>query len=248
MNVSLDDQGKFLPLEDSNRKSIEFIGDSITSGEGLRGAVSQMEWIPPFFAASRSYAAMVARKLDANFSVMSQCGWGLKWSWDGFSEFSIPPHYKNVCSVIEGDFQKSLGAHEIYDFANGFDAVVINLGTNDNSALRLENPTCTDSLENREIFMQTGIDFLKEIRKYNPSAIILWCYGMIKLDKVPSLIENLVEVYKKETGDKKVFSMQLDSMEELELCEEDKGSRGHPGPKTHLCAAKKITAFLQNFL
>lgn len=244
-NITLDDGGKFVSFEnDSKRKKIEFIGDSITSGEGLRGAVLQMEWIPSFFAASRSYASQVARNLNADFSCVSQCGWGLRWSWDGKKEASIPPHYENVCSVIGGDFQKQLGADKKYDFKNGFDAVVINLGTNDNSALHLQNVESSDSKENRELFIQTGIDFLKKIREKNPSAKIIWCAGMIKLDIVPALIQKAVEQYKNQFNDDNVLYCTLDAMEDVEKCEEDMGSRGHPGPKTHKLAAEKLTEIL----
>jgi len=34
-------------------------------------------------------------------------------------------------------------------------------------------------------------------------------------------------------------------MSEVEITEEDKGSRGHPGPKTHKLAAEKLTKFIK---
>ena len=87
--------------------------------------------------------------------------------------------------------------------------------------------------------------FLSKIRKYNPSAIILWTWGMIKLDKVPEFIKKAVDDYKKESGDENVFTLELEAMEDVEINIEDKGSRSHPGPKTHLLAAKKISTFLE---
>lgn len=226
-------------------KRIEFIGDSITSGEGLRGCVSQMEWIPSFFSASKTYASQIARKLNCEFSCVSQSGWGLRWSWDGKKECSIPPFYKEVCSVLNGTNQKKTGTMDSYDFGRGFDYVVLNLGTNDNIALKLKGEDCSDSIENRELFVKTAIEFLTEIRKNNPSAKILWCYGMIKLDVVPLLINAAVKKYKEISGDKNAWTLELDSMEDVEFSDDDKGSRNHPGIKTHKLAAEKITKFLQ---
>ena len=86
--------------------------------------------------------------------------------------------------------------------------------------------------------------FLSVIRSHNPNAKILWCWGMLKLHLVPGLIEKGVEEYKAESGDKNVFTLELDSIEELEKTPEEKGSRGHPGYKTHHAAALKIVDFL----
>ena len=64
---------------------------------------------------------------------------------------------------------------------------------------------------------------------------------MIKLDKIPAILQNVMEDYKKESGDQNVFSLELDAMEDVENHLLDKGSRWHPGPKTHELAAKKIS-------
>ena len=87
-------------------------------------------------------------------------------------------------------------------------------------------------------------DFLTVIRSHNPNAPILWCWGMLKLHVVPSLIQKGVEEYKAATGDKNVYTLELESLDELEKTPEEKGSRGHPGFKTHHAAAVKIVDFL----
>ena len=74
--ILIDDDGEFCQIKPAKMR-IEFIGDSITSGEGLAGAPEQMEWIPSVFVGSESYAAQVSRYFGADFSVFSQCGWGL---------------------------------------------------------------------------------------------------------------------------------------------------------------------------
>ncbi len=41
------------------------------------------------------------------------------------------------------------------------------------------------------------------------------------------------------SGDKNIFTLEFESMDS-EVEEEDKGSRGHPGPKTHRLATEKL--------
>ena len=239
---------------------IEFVGDSITSGEGLAGGPNEWDWIPQFFVGSSTYAAQVARKLNADFSAISQCGWGICWGWDGNRNNKIPPFYEQICGVAGSDYQKKLGSQEAYDFKGGSDYVIVNLGTNDNGAFyqppwqqeefkdkyKLNYDGDKVSEKDSEIIIEAVKDFLKIIRRNNPNAIIIWCWGMIKLKLVPPLIQVGIEEYIFESQDKKVYTLELDSMEDVEKEDEDKGSRGHPGPKTHKLAALKIIDFIKN--
>ena len=60
--------GVFYPVEDKALK-LEFIGDSITSGEGTFGARQEEDWIPMFFSSLRDYAYLTAKELDAEYRV-----------------------------------------------------------------------------------------------------------------------------------------------------------------------------------
>lgn len=255
--AGLSDGGQFCPVVPRKLK-IEFIGDSITSGEGLAGGPDEGEWITQWFCASKTYAVQAAKALCADWSMVSQCGWGLCWGWDGNIHSEMPSHYEDVCSVMWGDHQKSIGALDKYDFEKGSDFVVLNLGTNDNGAFF--QPPWKD--ENGKEYILTvdenkkacagdaekiyngAINFLKKIRLHNPEAKILWTWGMIKLVTVPQIIQKAIDDYKKQTGDEKVYALELDAMEDVEKSDEDKGSRGHPGAKTHLLAGKKIANYL----
>ena len=255
--VGLSEGGTFLPPIPRKLK-IEFVGDSITSGEGLGGGPDEWDWIPQFFVGSSTYAAQTARKLNADFSVVSQSGWGICWGWDGNRNTKIPPHYEQICGLCGSDYHKSLGSQEAFDFKGGSDFVVVNLGTNDNGAFYQPpwqqnekykltlNEDGTVGEKDSEIIIEGVKDFLKTIRRNNPNAIIIWVYGMIKLQLVPPLIQIAVEEYIFESGDKRVYTLELDAMEDVEKLEEDKGSRGHPGPKTHLLAAYKLSDFIKN--
>ena len=52
---AIETDGEFLPVPERNLK-IEFIGDSITSGEGDIGAKAETDWISMFFSAENNYA------------------------------------------------------------------------------------------------------------------------------------------------------------------------------------------------
>ncbi len=234
---------------------IEFIGDSITSGEGLCGRPGAPEWISSYISVSNNYAMQIAKIKNAEISIISQCGWGITRGWDSNIYSNIPSHYQNVCSIFNSPMQKELGSCQEYDFSKKADFVVVNLGTNDNSSFN--NPWTDESTgkvyqyqvnddgtvaESSKKEIYEGIkNFLYQIRKNNPSAKILWVWGMIQLDKIPAILQNAMEDYKKESGDQNVFSLELDAMEDVENHLLDKGSRWHPGPKTHELAAKKIS-------
>ena len=234
---------------------IEFIGDSITSGEGLCGRPEAPEWISSYISVSNNYAMQIAKIKNAEISIISQCGWGITRGWDSNINSNIPSHYQNVCSIFNSPMQKELGSCQEYDFSKKADFVVVNLGTNDNSSFN--NPWTDESTgkvyqyqvnddgtvaESSKKEIYEGIkNFLYQIRKNNPSAKILWVWGMLKLDKIPAILQNALEDYKKESGDQNVFSLELDAMEDVENHLLDKGSRWHPGPKTHELAAKKIS-------
>ena len=234
---------------------IEFIGDSITSGEGLCGRPEAPEWISSYISVSNNYAMQIAKIKNAEISIISQCGWGITRGWDSNIYSNIPSHYQNVCSIFNSPMQKELGSCQEYDFSKKADFVVVNLGTNDNSSFN--NPWTDESTgkvyqyqvnddgtvaESSKKEIYEGIKkFLYQIRKNNPSAKILWVWGMLKLDKIPAILQNAMEDYKKESGDQNVFTLELDAMEDVENHLLDKGSRWHPGPKTHELAAKKIS-------
>lgn len=234
---------------------IEFIGDSITSGEGLCGRPEAPEWISSYISVSNNYAMQIAKIKNAEISIISQCGWGITRGWDSNIYSNIPSHYQNVCSIFNSPMQKELGSCQEYDFSKKADFVVVNLGTNDNSSFN--NPWTDESTgkvyqyqvnddgtvaESSKKEIYEGIkNFLYQIRKNNPSAKILWVWGMLKLDKIPAILQNAMDDYKKESGDQNVFTLELDAMEDVEKHLLDKGSRWHPGPKTHELAAKKIS-------
>jgi hypothetical protein len=254
---SVKTNGQFFPLEEKPYK-IEFIGDSITSGEGAIGAKVEEDWISMFFSAIDNYATITAGALNAEHRIISQSGWGVLTSWDNNPNFNIPDYYEKVCGLLTGEKNEALGAFQENDFHSWQpDVVVVNLGTNDGAAFTTPEwkDEATDQSHKQRVnedgrfnqddlksFESAAERFLVKLRKYNPNAHIVWVYGMLGLAMMPA-IYRAVDTYSKTTGDKKVTVFQLPN-----TTEETVGSRMHPGKLAHEQAAKELTGYLKEIL
>lgn len=249
--------GSFVPVAEKKLK-IEFIGDSITSGEGLFGAKQEWDWIPMFFSAIKSYAYQTAKALDAEYRVFSQSGWGVYNTWDNNTQGAIPKYYREICSLMPGEECRRLGGHAPHDFKSWQpDVVVVNLGTNDAASFdqpewvdertgelhkMRRNPDGSYCMEDVNAFEQAVKDFLKLIRSCNPNADIVWCYGMLGIGFQLYLCE-AIAAYIRENKDYRVSYLQLPN-----TTEESVGSREHPGYLCHQQAAKVLTEHIQKML
>lgn len=249
--------GDFLPVAERPYK-LEFIGDSITSGEGATGSKTEDDWIPMWNSAINNYSYMTAEALHADYRVISQSGWGVLTGWDNNPHSNIPQYYEQVCGLVKGEKNKELGAYEENDFESWQpDAVIVNLGTNDGGAFY--SPEWKDEStgaiykqrlhsdgsfheEDLETFVEAAVQFLMKIRKYNAKAQIVWAYGMLGIPMMPA-IYRAVDTYKKRTGDQSVSVFQLPNM-----TEETTGARSHPGAEAHRKAANELSYYLKEIL
>lgn len=249
--------GAFLPLENP-RVRLEFVGDSITSGEGAIGAVCEEDWIGAFFSAENHYGRMTADALGAEYRVLSQSGWGILASWDNNIYHTLPPYYTQICGVAQGERNIALGAHEPNDFdAWRPDAVIINLGTNDDYAFH--NPAWTDPEtgilhqlrllpdggyhpEDAQRMVDAVQSFLTLVRGKNPQAQIVWCLGMLETGTLP-MVQRGIEQYQAATNDPLVHFLTLPQADAATI-----GARQHPGAEAHRQAAAALTAFLRTIL
>ena len=216
--------GELLPLPE-RPLAMEFVGDSLTSGEGLTGPHSAMEWRTVWLSGMESWAMEVCRSMNARGRWLSQSGWGVYWGWDGNRENRIPRIYDAVCAVERG-------GDTPYAFAaNPVDAVVINLGTNDATALaRLAG---AEREQAASAIQAAAADFLRQVRRRNPGAYILWAYGMGGDDIAP-LLRGAVRTLRQE-GDRRVGYVHLPPCPAQGL-----GSRAHPGRENYRRAAQAV--------
>ena len=124
--------------------------------------------------------------------------------------------------------------------------LILNLGTNDNSGFKSQDDGKGAAGVAGQAIVAEVKRFLGEIRRYNPKSKIIWTWGMISIDVVPALIQQGIKEYIKDSGDMNVYPLELEGMDKLEKADEDKGSRGHPGPLTHKKAAERIYEFIKS--
>lgn len=251
--------GKFEPLEEPSCR-IEFIGDSITSGEGAIGSQKEEDWVSMWFSAVYNYATITSRKLGAECRILSQSGWGVLSGWDNNPNSVIPPIYEKVCGLLKGERNSALGCLDMHDFSSWQpDVIVINLGTNDynafvtpgwqdpHSGVVYKQKSHTDGTFDEtdlEKFQNEIIDFLSKLRKCNSKAHLLWAYGILGNQLMPA-IESAAKRYQEISGDQNVSVLLLPEMETEGL-----GARFHPGLPAHEAAATalsaKISCILEN--
>lgn len=250
----------FLPVKEKKYK-IEYIGDSITTGEGIYGDPSEQDWITGWMGLDENYFMLVSKALDAEPRVVSQCGWGIFSAYNNDRRNAIPPVYEKVCGLAYGEQNELYGSQKEYDFSSWKpDAVVINLGTNDsggfNSPAFINESTGEEwklhldadkkpVAEDIKLITDALYDFLEKVRRCNSEAQIVYAYGMCDFF-IGNYLRTTVEKFAADKNDSRIHFVELDAMW-LEK-EEEKGSRGHPGHITHRRAAEKISAELKKVL
>ena len=212
---------------------IEFIGDSLTVGEGTVGPRDAMEWRMLWISNQFAFPALVSEALNADRRVVALGGWGAYLSYDANPEHAIGRIYGKLCGIVPA-------ANIDYDFAaqRRADAVVINLGTNDGGAIGdMEGPEREAALAALE---ESAVRLLTDARAHNPDAPILWAYGMCG-DGMATPLQRAVD-RRVAAGDVNVRYLALDD------CDGDVGSRMHPSRSAHIRAAEQIAGALEKML
>ena len=211
---------------------IEFIGDSFTVGEGTMGPYGEgQEWRMVFVSHMPAFPTLVAEEMKADKRVVALGGWGAARSWDNQPESRIGRIYNQLCAVTPGG-EVSAPVDE-----RPADAVVINLGTNDSSALTKieagELPLVRAELRAR------AVELMEAVRARYPRAVILWAYGLCGRP-VEEILKGAVKDIQ-DNGDKNTHYLSLSEAKSL-------GSRMHPSRDAHRQAAAEITAELKKLL
>ena len=231
-NLTVNESGIITPGKERELK-IEFVGDSITCGYGVDDPVKEHHFKTSTEDSTKTYAFKTAQALNADWSFVSVSGWGIISGYTGDGK-------KNSSSVIPRIYDK-LGfswGNTIFGINPGniswnFDSyqpdfVVINLGTNDASYTKKK----TDRLQE---YIDSYVDFLKQIRRKNPKAHIICCLGMMGDDLYISMSQ-AVSKYSSETGDSRISALRLKPQQMSDkICAD-----WHPSEKTHEKASKQL--------
>ena len=221
-------------LEQEPRRRIEFIGDSLTSGEGLAGPVNAAEWKTVYMSGALTYAAQTCALMDADGEWVSQSGWGIVTDWTNDRSHTLPSIYDRVCAL-------HAAGRIAYDFsAHPVDAVVVNLGTNDTSAH--DSLPAGERLDREREIAEAVRSFIAQIRAVRPEAPILWVYGMCG-GGLDSLLGRAVEEAAAAMGDDRIAFCALPA-----CGPEEQGSLGHPGFLSHRRCAATVAERLRAML
>ena len=209
---------------------IEFLGDSLTVGEGTMGPTSAQEWRMMWISHMPAFPTLVASKLNAEKRVVALGGWGVWKSWDSNRSSRIGAIYEQLCGVTPG-------GDKPYPFdERKADAVVINLGTNDGSAFDKEPADQKDAAVRQ--LTKDVYDLIAMVRAHQPDAHIFWAYGLCGT-VMEKYLKPAVEAYAAANGDKKVSYLPLPD------ADGDVGSRMHPSRAAHRRAAAVIADAIQ---
>lgn len=238
------ENGKLMRRPGRSGGRIEFLGDSITSGEGNRGPKRFHEWVPMVFCASDAYPRLTADLLKADYHVCSQSGWGFYCSWDANPERALPKIYDEVCALSdEGRLP--------YSFDFDPDIVVVALGLNDNSAINklsaLPDPATggsfclTDSEEGRDRLETAAGTFLRHLIRMNPHADIIWLLFAEK-GVVPGCVRRACDKAKQESLPIHLLTVPVTEKK----IRGGMGSRYHPGAAAHRYIAGELTRYIRS--
>ena len=213
---------------------IEFVGDSLTSAEGVLAPRGNDEWIPLFFSAAAGYAHICARELGAEYRILSQSGYGVNWDWQFIAENNMADGYRKIVGTQKGEAAEARGCQNDYDFsAWKADIVVIRLHSNDVGGMRGKDNVA----EMRDKAVEGSVRFLKDVRACNPDAKIVWIAPDSRT--MPELSEETVERCKRD-GMENVSLFKLP-----DYTEEDLAARGHPGAEYNRRAGLILAEYLK---
>jgi lysophospholipase L1-like esterase len=208
------------PIE-ARKKKIEFIGDSITCGNGCDDSQTicgEGQWFDQHNA-YLSYGPSIARQLDADWQICAVSGIGLTRSCCG-SKSVMPQIYDRVNLCEEGPIWQSK--------ENEPDIVVITLGQN-------------DGLQDSTVFCASYVEFIRHIRKRYLTAEIICCASPMANEELKPVMKNYVEAVAgrmAQLGDARVCSFAYTGMYRS-------GCTSHPTAYEHTEIAGELGPFLR---
>jgi len=221
-----------LPVRDLK---IEFVGDSLTSGEGSLAPRGNDEWITQWFSARGNYSWVACNALNAERRILSQSGWGVCWDWEHNPDHTLTAHYGEIAGVLQGPAAEKRGCTKPYDFASWKpDIVCIRLLTNDQNGMNMRNSFSRD----RDTVIQGAVSLLRLVRKHNPDAKIVWI--LPASDCHPELAEEAVRTAQEE-GLSGLYTCLLPDYHE-----EDTGARFHPNAEWNRKAGLLLADYLRS--
>ncbi|MGC3944727.1 MAG: SGNH/GDSL hydrolase family protein [Chryseolinea sp.] len=202
------------------KRTIEFIGNSLTCGYGNEGKSREEHFSYDTENNYHTYGTLVARSVKANYVSVCRSGIGMYQSYGGEKDFVQPELYDELV----------VGSKTVWNYkSNQPDLVVIELGSND-----LAKPL--DSAA----FAGAYIRFVKKIRGNYPTARIICAAGPDGLDDKNSKFQSYVKAITEALSvtDKRVHYFYFGKID-------SNGSDWHPNLEEHEQMADKLLPFVK---
>ena len=203
-----------IPWKRRDRK-ITFLGDSITCGFGVLAPATENVFTTYQEDVTAAYAYLTAEAFDADYQIVSISGQGVVRNCNGDLGFPIPSFYQVQNRTRKEAFDPS-------KFPS--DVIVMAGGTNDVGG-RVSDTEFTEAAHT----------FLNVLRKDFPDAAIVWLYGMMNREFIPT-IEKIVRT-RRESGDERITFLPVATIrrEDGEV-----GAVGHPNEKAQRRFAEEL--------
>lgn len=225
-------------FQEERRRKIEFIGDSITCGFGNMATEGNREFYTADENGWLTHGAIAARKLDMDASFISVSGITVARQ-DGMpAPYVMEELYPYTDRIIQ-DKLKQNEKYRKWDFeANRPDYIVLNLGTNDATGVMASGrPEAEEKNFEKNYYL-----FIKAIRELNGKEPKLIC-AMGSIDYyLYDNIRNVVDKFRKETGDSHIFSLKYTKMLTMGI---DVGACFHPSASRQAKMAEELVQFIQ---
>lgn len=241
--IITDSETLLAPPQEKKHKML-IIGDSITCGYGIEGAVEDEIFCTAQENPSKAYSLLTAQALDVEYQIVAWNGKGVISAYIGEEgdepdpEWRLPLLYEYTDGGSEKDYYKKEEKdwekwnHQSYQA----DIVTVYLGTNDASYTR-EIPQ-----RDRE-FIDGYKVFLDRIHQTQPKAAILCMLGTMDQRLCPAT-QKAVEEYAKDHTDVQIEYLQLPEQSE----EDGLGTFWHPTAISHQKAADRIVAKIKEMM
>jgi len=247
--------GEALPPAPAPSLAIEFIGDSITAGEGVEAANGSAEcaqnaqgqpggWGQPFHNADLSYAVVAARALNAEYQLTAASGIGLLRNYSSMYDARTMPQVYDLMFVEEM-------ASIPWDHARYTpDVVVVALGTNDFSGGDAPADTPRPKMD-VGTYTEAYVTFVSKLRGLYPEAEIFALTSQLLSDGFPdasyrsatdlqTALTNVAQRFNAQ-GDGKVHAFQTLRVSGL-------GCSGHPNVQQSEQLGQQLAAEIRSVL
>lgn len=217
-------------------RRIEVVGDSLTCGYGIEHPADEPGGFQTKYEnAYEAWGCTLARLLDADVSLCCRSGCGVYSDYSDGNTRSTWLLAKDLYESRMLQWNAALGLSLTRDDSYAPQAVVINLGTNDGSYTR--------RIPEREaLFEDAYVEFLRQVRRHNPQAMIFGTIGACDRALYPRIAAAAKRLAAE--GDENIRTFELDAFRP----EDGTNQTGHPTLPTQKrmaeIAAREIRAVM----